>query len=88
MAGVPERGAEKKFLTRSIWLNNNKLTNTKNVDQLAHSVLEYPEELGWIDFSFNYITEIDEVTLLSLKRSDRTKYLLLIVVVYFEVQKN
>lgn len=62
VAGVPERGAEKKkFLTRSIWLNNNKLTNTKNVDQLAHSVLEYPEELGWIDFSFNYITEIDEV---------------------------
>ncbi|KAJ8921132.1 hypothetical protein NQ315_013602 [Exocentrus adspersus] len=64
VAGVPERGAEKKkFLTRSLWLNNNKLTNTKHVDQMADSVLEYPDELGWIDFSFNYITEIDECIL-------------------------
>ncbi|XP_018562248.1 leucine-rich repeat-containing protein 51-like [Anoplophora glabripennis] len=64
VAGVPDRGIEKKkFLTRSIWLNNNRLTNTKNVDQFAQSVLEYPDELGWIDFSFNFITEIDECIL-------------------------
>lgn len=61
VAGVPERGEKKKFLTRSIWMNNNKLKNLKNMDQLANSVLEYPEQLSWIDFSFNYITEIDEV---------------------------
>lgn len=61
VAGVPERGDKKKFLTRSIWMNNNKLRSIKNMDKLANSVLEYPEQLSWIDFSFNYITEIDEV---------------------------
>lgn len=61
VAGVPERGEKKKFLTRSIWMNNNKLKSIKNMDQLAISVLEYPEQLSWIDFSFNFITEIDEV---------------------------
>nr|CAI5839204.1 unnamed protein product [Callosobruchus analis] len=62
VAGVPERGGEgKKFLTKSLWLNNNKLRNFKHVDELVEAVLEYPQELGWIDFSFNYITEIDEI---------------------------
>nr|CAI5839203.1 unnamed protein product [Callosobruchus analis] len=64
VAGVPERGGEgKKFLTKSLWLNNNKLRNFKHVDELVEAVLEYPQELGWIDFSFNYITEIDECIL-------------------------
>lgn len=36
------------------------------MDQLANSVLEYPEQLSWIDFSFNYITEIDEVSVFLL----------------------
>lgn len=62
VAGVPERGEKKKFLTRSIWMNNNKLRCIKNMDRLANSMLEYPEQLSWIDFSFNFITEIDEVS--------------------------
>ncbi|XP_030747657.1 leucine-rich repeat-containing protein 51-like isoform X2 [Sitophilus oryzae] len=60
VGGVPDRGPEKKFLTKSLWLNNNKLKTTKNVDELVNAVIEYPSYLGWIDFSFNYITEIDE----------------------------
>lgn len=31
------------------------------MDTLVHAVLEQPEKLGWIDFSFNYITELDDV---------------------------
>lgn len=61
VAGVPERGDNKKFLTKSLWLNNNRLKSIKNVDALAKAVLEFPLELGWLDFSFNRITEIDEV---------------------------
>ncbi|XP_076256690.1 leucine-rich repeat-containing protein 51-like isoform X1 [Rhynchophorus ferrugineus] len=60
VGGVPDRGPEKKFLTKSLWLNNNKLKSTKNLDELVNAVLEYPSLLGWIDFSFNYITEIEE----------------------------
>lgn len=58
---IPERGkSNRKYLTKAIWLNNNKLTNTKDMDVLVETVLEHPEKLGWIDFSFNYITTIDE----------------------------
>ncbi|XP_050314071.1 leucine-rich repeat-containing protein 51-like isoform X2 [Anthonomus grandis grandis] len=60
IGGVPERGPEKRFLTKSLWLNNNKLKSTKNIDELVNEALEYPKELGWLDFSFNYITEIHE----------------------------
>lgn len=28
---------------------------------MVDRLLEQPERLGWIDFSFNYITDIDEV---------------------------
>ncbi|CAG9815076.1 unnamed protein product [Phaedon cochleariae] len=61
--GVPEKGPNKKFLTKSIWMNNNKLKNFKHMDELVRVVLEYPDQLGWIDFSFNEITEIDECIL-------------------------
>ncbi|RZC40932.1 leucine-rich repeat-containing protein 51, partial [Asbolus verrucosus] len=61
LGGVPERGAQrKKFLTRSVWLNNNKLKNIKNLDAFVDSILEFPEQLGWIDFSFNHISEIHD----------------------------
>lgn len=59
---VPERSSTtRKYLTKAIWLNNNKLTSTENMDELVESLLEQPQKLGWIDFSFNYITTIDEV---------------------------
>ena len=62
LGGIPERGsAHKKFLTRSVWLNNNKLKNIRNFDNFVDSILEFPEQLGWIDFSFNQITEINDV---------------------------
>ncbi|XP_056632504.1 leucine-rich repeat-containing protein 51-like [Diorhabda sublineata] len=60
VAGVPGKGEKKKFLTRSIWLNNNQLRSITNMDILTEAVLEYPDQLGWIDFSFNRISEIDE----------------------------
>ncbi|GJQ78047.1 hypothetical protein Trydic_g2391 [Trypoxylus dichotomus] len=60
----PERGKQdKKYLTKGIWLNNNKLTNIKNMDALVASVIESPEKLSWVDFSFNYIARIDEIIL-------------------------
>lgn len=64
MGEPPERGKQdKKYLTKGIWLNNNKLTNIKNMDTLVASVIESPEKLSWVDFSFNYITHIDQIIL-------------------------
>ncbi|XP_044763527.1 leucine-rich repeat-containing protein 51-like isoform X2 [Coccinella septempunctata] len=61
---VPERGtAKKKLLTRSIWLNNNKLKSIKNLEVIVESILEVPSQLSWIDFSFNYIKDIDDCIL-------------------------
>ncbi|KAL3271480.1 hypothetical protein HHI36_021965 [Cryptolaemus montrouzieri] len=64
IGSVPERGtAKKKLLTRSIWLNNNKLKSIKNLEVIVDSVLELPSQLSWLDFSFNYIKEIDDCIL-------------------------
>lgn len=62
VGGIPDRGPERRqFLTRSIWLNNNRLKSTANFDTVVDSMLEHPEQLAWVDFSFNYIVDIDEV---------------------------
>lgn len=59
---IPEKGsANRKYLTKAVWLNNNKLTDIKNLEVLVDSILEQPLRLGWVDFSFNQITNIDEV---------------------------
>ncbi|XP_074039826.1 leucine-rich repeat-containing protein 51-like [Leptinotarsa decemlineata] len=63
VAGVPEKGENKKFLTRSLWLNNNRLKNFQNLNDLVEVVLEFPAKLGWIDLSFNRISEIDQCIL-------------------------
>lgn len=60
---IPERGSQhRRYLTRSIWLNNNRLTDIRDMEKMVDRLLEQPERLGWIDFSFNYITEIDNVS--------------------------
>lgn len=33
------------------------------MDSLVSAVIESPEKLSWVDFSFNYITQIDEIIL-------------------------
>ncbi|CAG9854304.1 unnamed protein product [Phyllotreta striolata] len=57
--GVPYRGSKNKYLTKSLWLNNNKLKNMKNIDQLAGAILEHPHKLQWLDVSFNQLNEIE-----------------------------
>ncbi|CAG9854303.1 unnamed protein product [Phyllotreta striolata] len=59
----PALGKRRKFLSRSIWLSNNNLRSLSNLDGFVEEILEYPEELGWIDLSFNKIQTIDECIL-------------------------
>jgi len=57
--GTPAKGPQNKFLTRAIWLNNNRLTSVKSLDVFTESVLEQPYALSWLDLSFNKIEDID-----------------------------
>lgn len=58
---IPKLSSKNKYLTAAIWLNNNKLTSTKVVSNIANYLLEFPEQLSWIDISFNNIDDINEV---------------------------
>ncbi|NP_001268958.1 leucine rich repeat containing 51 isoform X1 [Octodon degus] len=50
-----------KSLTQSLWLNNNVLSDLRDFTQVVSQLLEHPENLAWIDLSFNDLTSIDPV---------------------------
>lgn len=50
-----------KSLTQSLWLNNNVLNDLKDFSQVVTQLLQHPENLAWIDLSFNDLTSIDPV---------------------------
>ncbi|KAM5223557.1 leucine-rich repeat-containing protein 51 isoform 3-T3 [Hipposideros larvatus] len=50
-----------KSLTQSLWLNNNVLNELRDFNHVISQLLEYPENLAWIDLSFNDLTSIDPV---------------------------
>ena len=43
-----------------IRLSNNNLVNTRGLYQLALDLVESPEEIAWLDLSFNDIEEVTE----------------------------
>lgn len=51
-----------KSLTQSLWLNNNVLNELRDFNQVISKLLEHPENLAWIDLSFNDLTSIDPVS--------------------------
>nr|XP_019599876.1 PREDICTED: leucine-rich repeat-containing protein 51 isoform X3 [Rhinolophus sinicus]XP_019599878.1 PREDICTED: leucine-rich repeat-containing protein 51 isoform X3 [Rhinolophus sinicus]XP_019599879.1 PREDICTED: leucine-rich repeat-containing protein 51 isoform X3 [Rhinolophus sinicus] len=50
-----------KPLTQSLRLNNNVLNELRDFKQVLSQLLEHPENLAWIDLSFNDLTSIDPV---------------------------
>ncbi|XP_049636407.1 leucine-rich repeat-containing protein 51 [Suncus etruscus] len=50
-----------KSLTQSLWLKNNVLNDLKDFNQVVSQVIEHPENLAWIDLSFNDLTSIDPI---------------------------
>ncbi|XP_070329425.1 leucine-rich repeat-containing protein 51 isoform X2 [Odocoileus virginianus] len=50
-----------KSMTQSLWLNNNVLTDLRDFNHAVSQLLEHPENLAWIDLSFNDLTSIDPV---------------------------
>ncbi|XP_045433746.1 leucine-rich repeat-containing protein 51 isoform X2 [Pipistrellus kuhlii] len=55
------RSKSGKLLTQSLWLNNNVLNELRDFPQVISQKLQHPENLAWIDLSFNDLTSIDPV---------------------------
>lgn len=54
------RSPSGRYNSNVIRLANNNLVDTKGLYQMALDVVEYPEEVAWLDLSFNEITVISE----------------------------
>ncbi|XP_042314062.1 leucine-rich repeat-containing protein 51 isoform X2 [Sceloporus undulatus] len=52
---------EGRLLTQAIWLNNNTLNDLTDFQDIMSKLLEYPEDIYWIDLSFNDLPIIDPV---------------------------
>ncbi|XP_066894904.1 transmembrane O-methyltransferase homolog isoform X2 [Kogia breviceps] len=50
-----------KSMSQSLWLNNNVLNDLRDFNHVVSQLLEHPENLAWIDLSFNDLTSIDPV---------------------------
>ncbi|XP_053161336.1 leucine-rich repeat-containing protein 51 isoform X4 [Hemicordylus capensis] len=52
---------EGRLLTQAVRLNNNTLSDLTDFTEILGKLLEYPEEIYWIDLSFNDLPIIDPV---------------------------
>ncbi|XP_061485183.1 leucine-rich repeat-containing protein 51 isoform X2 [Rhineura floridana] len=50
-----------RLLTQAIWLNNNTLGELTDFTDIMAKLLEYPDDIYWIDLSFNDLANIDPV---------------------------
>ncbi|XP_022084531.1 leucine-rich repeat-containing protein 51-like [Acanthaster planci] len=58
-----EKTAEGLVRTQTVKLNNNGMTEMAGLDVTLEKVVESPEELTWLDLSFNDIAKIDPLLL-------------------------
>lgn len=52
-----------KYLSRSLRLDNNHITEVSNLQCVLSHFLVQPSSIGWLDLSFNKITSISAVRL-------------------------
>ncbi|CAM4341555.1 leucine-rich repeat-containing protein 51 [Caretta caretta] len=58
---VIKRSAGGKLLTQAVRLNNNTINELTDFTSTMEQLLEYPDELSWVDLSFNDLPTIDPV---------------------------
>jgi len=58
---VRRRDDTEKYETRSVRLNNNAMTSLAGLTDLLTSLLVEPDNLRWLDLSFNNLPNIDPV---------------------------
>jgi len=80
--GMKERNTDEKYSVKSVKLNNNHLQTLPDLFDVLSQVILRPQEITWIDVSFNELTSIDRVRSLwyqctidrSLQAFDNTLY--------------
>lgn len=60
---LPAKTEDGKYSTTTLKMNNNLLQEWKGFAQFLTDVLASPQELYWLDLSFNYLIKIDEIIL-------------------------
>ncbi|KAL9643500.1 hypothetical protein ABK040_010114 [Willaertia magna] len=61
VSGEEEEEKYSKFLGRGIKLSNNNLTNLAEFATVVNEVLETPEELSWLDLSYNNFSTLETI---------------------------
>ncbi|KAL6116263.1 lrrc51 [Pungitius sinensis] len=56
-----KRNSKKKYLSCSLRLNNNNITDLHDLHMTVSHFLAEPSQLAWLDLSFNNISHIDKV---------------------------
>ncbi|XP_029026168.1 leucine rich repeat containing 51 isoform X2 [Betta splendens] len=56
-----KRNSAMKYISHSLRLNNNSITNIQDLHKTTSHFLAEPSQLAWLDLSFNNITHIDHV---------------------------
>ncbi|TMS07298.1 Leucine-rich repeat-containing protein 51 [Larimichthys crocea] len=56
-----KRNSEMKYLSRSLRLNNNNITDLCDLQRPVSHFLAEPSQLAWLDLAFNKISHIDQV---------------------------
>ncbi|KAM9033287.1 leucine-rich repeat-containing protein 51 [Sarcophilus harrisii] len=56
-----KRSTQGKSLTQAVRINNNVLNDLTDFSQTMSQLLEHPQNLAWIDLSFNDLPNIDPV---------------------------
>ncbi|XP_041850732.1 leucine rich repeat containing 51 isoform X2 [Melanotaenia boesemani] len=56
-----KRNSKSKYLSCSLRLNNNNITDLYDLQKTVSHFLSKPSHLAWLDLSFNKLTHIDQV---------------------------
>ncbi|XP_035536395.1 leucine rich repeat containing 51 [Morone saxatilis] len=56
-----KKNSAMKYLSRSLRLNNNNITDLSDLQKPVSHFLAEPSQLAWLDLSFNEISHIDQV---------------------------
>ena len=52
-----------KIITEIVRLNNNTLHDLNGFEKVLETIVENPEDIAWIDLSFNTLSIIDDVSI-------------------------
>lgn len=61
-----QKAASGKSNSRCLRLNNNALTEIDSLIEVASTLFEKPSDIAWLDLSFNELTTINPVSIMTV----------------------